>query len=42
MIQSNCKLNIGLNILNKRKDGYHELDMVMVPIDFSDIIEYRL
>ena len=41
MIQSNCKLNIGLNILNKRKDGYHELDMVMVPIDFSDIIEYR-
>ena len=41
MIQSNCKLNIGLNILNKREDGYHELDMVMVPIDFSDVIEYK-
>ncbi len=40
MIQSNCKLNIGLNILKKREDGYHELDMIMVPIDFSDVIKY--
>ncbi len=33
---SNCKINLGLNILNKREDGYHELDMVMAPIFFGD------
>lgn len=41
MIYSNCKINTGLNILNKREDGYHELDMVMIPVSFSDTIDYK-
>jgi len=39
IIKSNAKINIGLNVLGKRGDGYHELRMVMAPIDFCDILE---
>lgn len=35
-IYSNAKLNIGLNISNKRDDGYHNLDMIMAPINLYD------
>lgn len=34
-----AKINLGLEILNKRNDGYHNVDMVMQSIDlFDDII----
>ena len=39
MIISNCKINLGLNIIDKREDGYHELDMIMAPIAFGDKID---
>lgn len=35
-LNSNGKINIGLNITGKREDGYHLLDMVMIPISLSD------
>lgn len=35
----NCKINIGLNILGKRTDGYHDLETVFVPVPFTDILE---
>ncbi len=38
-LNSNGKINIGLNIIGKREDGYHLLDMVMVPISLSDRIK---
>ena len=38
MIISNCKINLGLNIISKRDDGYHELDMIIAPISFGDEI----
>lgn len=38
-VYSNAKLNIGLNILNKREDNYHNIDSIMVPIDLFDIME---
>ena len=38
-IKAYAKINIALNILNRREDGYHDLDMVMIPIDLHDIIE---
>lgn len=28
----NCKINIGLRVLNKRKDGYHNLETIFYPI----------
>jgi len=35
----NAKINLGLNIIEKRPDGYHELETVMVPIPLYDILE---
>lgn len=37
-IKSNCKINIGLNVEGVLENGYHLLDMVMVPIDLSDVL----
>lgn len=33
-----AKINLGLEILSKRSDGYHELDMIMQSIDLFDIV----
>ena len=35
-IRSFAKINISLNITKKRKDGFHELDSVMLPISLHD------
>ena len=35
----NAKINLGLNIVEKRSDGYHELETVMIPIPLYDILE---
>lgn len=35
----NAKINIGLNILARRSDGYHTLSSIMVPIGWQDILE---
>lgn len=36
---ANAKINIGLQIIAKRKDGYHELNSVFYPLPIYDIIE---
>lgn len=35
----NCKINLGLNILQKREDGFHNLETVFYPLPFNDILE---
>ncbi|MEQ9168361.1 MAG: 4-(cytidine 5'-diphospho)-2-C-methyl-D-erythritol kinase [Fulvivirga sp.] len=35
----NAKINIGLNILSKRDDGYHNLESCFYPIPFCDVLE---
>jgi 4-diphosphocytidyl-2-C-methyl-D-erythritol kinase len=35
----NCKINLGLRVLRKRNDGYHDLETVFYPIPFYDILE---
>ena len=35
----NCKINIGLNIVGKRDDGYHNLQTVFYPLAIKDVIE---
>lgn len=35
----NAKINLGLNIVARRADGYHDLDMVMIPVSWCDILE---
>lgn len=34
-----CKINLGLRILRKRNDGYHDIETVMFPIGLCDILE---
>ncbi|MFI3314293.1 MAG: 4-(cytidine 5'-diphospho)-2-C-methyl-D-erythritol kinase [Rikenellaceae bacterium] len=37
---ANCKINIGLNILNKREDGFHNLSTIMYPLKgLCDVLE---
>ena len=36
---SSCKINIGLKILNKREDGFHNLETIFYEIPFYDVIE---
>jgi 4-diphosphocytidyl-2-C-methyl-D-erythritol kinase len=35
----NAKINIGLDILRKRTDGYHEIETIMYPINWCDVLE---
>ncbi|HEX8333870.1 MAG TPA: 4-(cytidine 5'-diphospho)-2-C-methyl-D-erythritol kinase [Segetibacter sp.] len=35
----NCKINLGLNVTRKRKDGYHDLETVFLPIGLKDSLE---
>lgn len=35
----NCKINLGLHILNKREDGYHNLETVFYPVQLRDALE---
>ena len=32
ILKANCKINIGLDVLRRREDGYHDLSTVMVPV----------
>lgn len=34
-----CKINLGLQIINKRSDGYHNITSVMYPVPINDILE---
>ena len=36
----NAKINLGLNILRKRNDGYHELETIFYPIGLKDGLEF--
>ena len=36
---ANAKINIGLKVLGKRADGYHEVDMLMQSIALADTLE---
>lgn len=38
LIKSYAKINIVLNVLGKQEDGYHQLDMVMLPLVLHDSI----
>lgn len=35
----NCKINLGLRVLSKRTDGFHEVETLLFPIAMFDILE---
>lgn len=35
----NCKINLGLNIIRKRADGYHDLETVFYPLSLKEALE---
>lgn len=35
----NCKINLGLNVVRKRNDGYHDLETVFYPVPLTDKLE---
>ncbi|WP_282635946.1 4-(cytidine 5'-diphospho)-2-C-methyl-D-erythritol kinase [Sphingobacterium thalpophilum] len=39
IISANAKINIGLQVVARRADGYHELNSVFYPLHIYDIIE---
>jgi 4-diphosphocytidyl-2-C-methyl-D-erythritol kinase len=34
-----CKINLGLNVLSKRPDGYHNLETCFYPVNWQDVLE---
>lgn len=39
ILYPSAKINIGLDIVERRSDGYHELETVMIPVPVYDILE---
>ncbi|HEU4576116.1 MAG TPA: 4-(cytidine 5'-diphospho)-2-C-methyl-D-erythritol kinase [Chitinophagaceae bacterium] len=35
----NCKINLGLTIIRKRDDGYHDLETVFYPLPLKEMVE---
>jgi 4-diphosphocytidyl-2-C-methyl-D-erythritol kinase len=35
----NCKINLGLNVVRKRSDGFHDLETVFYPLPIYDVLE---
>jgi 4-diphosphocytidyl-2-C-methyl-D-erythritol kinase len=35
----NCKINIGLDVLSKREDGFHNLKTAFIPVLWTDVLE---
>lgn len=38
-VKAYAKINLFLDVLSKRDDGYHNLDMVMLPVELHDLIQ---
>ncbi len=38
LLKSYAKINLSLDVLNKREDGYHEVEMIMQTIDLYDLV----
>ena len=40
ILHANCKINLGLDILRRREDGFHDIETVMIPVlGLYDIVE---
>ena len=39
IIFPNCKINLGLSVINRRHDGYHNIQTVFYPLPLYDVLE---
>lgn len=40
ILRANCKINIGLDVLRRREDGFHDLETVMIPVpELYDVVD---
>ncbi len=39
ILYPNCKINLGLNVVGKRSDGFHNIETVFLPIPLVDCLE---
>ena len=37
-----AKINLGLNVVEKRPDGYHNLETVFYPVPLTDALEVQV
>ena len=42
LVKAPAKINLSLDVLHKRLDGYHEVEMIMTTIDLADRLELTL
>ena len=42
LVKAPAKINLSLDVLFKRPDGYHEVEMIMTTIDLADRLEFTL
>lgn len=40
-LKAPCKINLGLHILNRRPDGFHDIESIMYPIPLCDVITVK-
>ena len=41
IVESPCKINLGLKVLNKRDDGFHNISSIFIELNLVDFIEFR-
>lgn len=39
LVFPNCKINLGLQVIEKRKDGFHNIESVFYPVNWCDALE---
>lgn len=39
LVFPNCKINLGLHVVNKRPDGFHNIETVFYPVNWCDALE---
>lgn len=42
IVHPRAKINLGLNIVSKRADGYHDLETVFYPVDITDTLQIEV
>lgn len=42
IVKAFAKINLAINVVGKKDDGYHDLDMIMLPVDLHDSIRIEV